>query len=88
MPVGAYEPRWFMRPVHMNPEEAVRAFVDLGAAAAMVPMHWGTFKLTDEPMAEPPQRTAAAWRAAGLPSQALWVLSPGETRVVPAAPPD
>lgn len=88
MPVGAYEPRWFMRPVHMNPEDAVRAFVDLRAAPAMVPMHWGTFKLTDEPMAEPPQRTAAAWRAAGLPPDALWVLTPGETRVVPAAPPD
>ncbi|MDQ1348078.1 MAG: hypothetical protein QG573_1452, partial [Acidobacteriota bacterium] len=51
LPTGAYEPRWFMKPVHMNPEEAVGAFRDLGAAH-MVPMHWGTFDLTDEPIDE------------------------------------
>jgi N-acyl-phosphatidylethanolamine-hydrolysing phospholipase D len=88
MPVGAYEPRWFMRPVHMNPDDAVRAFQDVRNAAFMVPMHWGTFRLTDEPMAEPPVRTAAAWRAAGLPAESLWVLNPGETRVVPRVLPD
>jgi N-acyl-phosphatidylethanolamine-hydrolysing phospholipase D len=88
MPVGAYEPRWFMRTVHMNPEDAVSAYQDLRTAAAMVPMHWGTFKLTDEPMAEPPLRTAAAWRAAGLPAESLWLIEPGETRVVPPGPPD
>jgi L-ascorbate metabolism protein UlaG (beta-lactamase superfamily) len=94
--VGAYEPRWFMRPMHMNPEDAVQAYVEArsggrarpGEYAAMVPMHWGTFKLTDEPMAEPPIRTAAAWRAAGLPPEALWLLAPGETRVLSAPPPD
>jgi N-acyl-phosphatidylethanolamine-hydrolysing phospholipase D len=83
LPVGAYEPRWFMRPVHMNPEEAVRAFADLGTGgtrAIMVPIHWGTFKLTDEPMDEPPARTRAAWAAAGLPSARLWVPRHGETR--------
>lgn len=96
MPVGAYEPRWFMRPVHMNPEDAVQAYQDLRAGwragdndyTAVVPMHWGTFKLTDEPMAEPPTRTAAVWRAAGLPPQALWLLAPGETRALRAPPPD
>lgn len=88
MPVGAYEPRWFMRPVHMNPEDAVQAFQALRVANAMVPMHWGTFKLTDEPMAEPPVRTVAAWRAAGLPDDALWVLVPGETKVVTPVLPD
>jgi N-acyl-phosphatidylethanolamine-hydrolysing phospholipase D len=90
LPVGAYEPRWFMRPMHMNPEDAVQAHLEAcaGAYAAMVPMHWGTFKLTDEPMAEPPVRTAAAWQAAGLPAEALWVLVPGETRVLRAPPPD
>jgi N-acyl-phosphatidylethanolamine-hydrolysing phospholipase D len=88
LPIGAYEPRWFMRPVHMNPEEAVQAFRDLshsrppvpGKQAVMVPMHWGTFPLTDEPMEEPPRRTAAAWRAAGLDPQDLWILAHGETR--------
>lgn len=51
LPTGAYEPRWFMKPVHMNPEEALAAFRDLGAAH-LLPMHWGTFDLTDEPIDE------------------------------------
>ena len=51
LPSGAYEPRWFMKPVHLNPEEALSAFRDLGARE-MVPMHWGTFDLTDEPIDE------------------------------------
>jgi len=82
-PVGAYEPRWFMGPVHMNPEEAVRAFQDSRAGCdegVMVPIHWGTFKLTDEPMDEPPRRTIAAWTAAGLPRDRLWLLEHGESR--------
>jgi N-acyl-phosphatidylethanolamine-hydrolysing phospholipase D len=86
LPVGAYEPRWFMRPAHMNPEEAVRAFGDVERAgspnAVMVPIHWGTFKLTDEPLDEPPVRTRAAWDAAGRPAKRLWLLRHGETRVL------
>lgn len=88
LPIGAYEPRWFMRPVHMNPEEAVQAFRDLqvsrpplpGRPSVMVPMHWGTFRLTDEPMDEPPRRVAAAWRGAGLDPADLWILAHGQTR--------
>jgi N-acyl-phosphatidylethanolamine-hydrolysing phospholipase D len=48
VPIGAYEPRWFMRAQHVNPEEGYQAFLDLGARF-MVPMHWGCFDLTDEP---------------------------------------
>ena len=88
VPIGAYEPRWFMRPVHMNPEEAVLAFRDThasrpplpGKRAVLVGMHWGTFKLTDEAMDEPPRRVATAWRAAGLDPADLWILAHGETR--------
>ncbi|MBV9773828.1 MAG: MBL fold metallo-hydrolase [Gemmatimonadetes bacterium] len=83
MPVGAYDPRWFMRPAHMNPEEAVRAYGDLGGAGDFVAMHWGTFRLTDEDPLEPPVRTRAAWREAGLPEERLWIPRHGETRVVP-----
>jgi N-acyl-phosphatidylethanolamine-hydrolysing phospholipase D len=89
-PVGAYEPRWFMGPVHMNPEEAVRAFQDSRAGCddgVMVPIHWGTFKLTDEPMDEPPRRTVAAWTAAGLPRDRLWLLTHGESRALDTGPP-
>lgn len=79
IPIGAYEPRWFMRVVHMNPEEAVTALQDLGGGA-MVPIHWGTFKLTDEPMDEPVRRIHTAWAAAGLDPGRLWLLRHGETR--------
>jgi N-acyl-phosphatidylethanolamine-hydrolysing phospholipase D len=90
IPVGAYEPRWFMHPVHMNPDEAVMAFRSLhashghAAGRAMVGIHWGTFRLTDEPILEPPRRTREAWERAKLPPDDLWVLAHGETRVVRA----
>lgn len=65
LPIGAYEPRWFMKPVHMDPEEAVQAALDLGARAALG-VHWGTFILTDEPMDEPPRRFLAEAERQGL----------------------
>jgi N-acyl-phosphatidylethanolamine-hydrolysing phospholipase D len=86
LPIGAYEPRWFMRPVHMTPEEAVQAFLDLRVGSrnggVMVAMHWGTFRLADEPVLEPPVRVRAAWSAAGLSDAELWVPAHGEARVV------
>lgn len=83
MPIGAYEPRWFMKPAHMNPEEAVRAWTELGAGGLFVAMHYATFRLTDESPLEPPVRAEAAWRAAGLPPAQLWIPHHGETRIVP-----
>lgn len=82
LPIGAYEPRWFMRTVHMNPEEAVLAASDLGAAR-LASMHWGTFALTREPPAEPQIRVRKAWLDAGFDPAALWDLAVGETRALP-----
>lgn len=81
LPIGAYEPRWFMRYLHMNPEEAVAAFRAL-QARVMVPIHWGTFKLTDEAMDEPPIRARHAWGAAGMPRSGYRQLAHGETLVL------
>jgi N-acyl-phosphatidylethanolamine-hydrolysing phospholipase D len=84
LPIGAYEPRWFMRTVHMNPEDAVAAYRALTAGGATAPpcvaMHWGTFRLTDEPVDEPPARFAQRWREAGFSERINWILAHGETR--------
>ena len=84
LPIGAYDPQWFMKPQHMGPEEAGRAFVAL-AAKHMVCMHWGTFQLTDEPLAEPPKRIVEWWNREG-PGEAevsrLWTMAVGETRAL------
>jgi L-ascorbate metabolism protein UlaG (beta-lactamase superfamily) len=79
LPVGAYHPAWFMRPVHMGPEEAVRACADLGARH-LASMHWGTFAMTSEPVLEPLHRLRAAWRGAGRDRADLWDLAIGESR--------
>ncbi len=79
VPIGAYEPRWFMKAAHMNPEEPVQVYQDLGGKGAFAGMHWGTFILTDEPVHEPPERTRAAWAAHGRPVRDLWIPAIGET---------
>lgn len=78
MPIGAYAPRWFMKTNHMNPEEAAQAARDV-RAAAMVGMHWGTFRLSDEPPLDPPRRTRLAWSSLGLPPADLHIPAHGET---------
>ncbi len=84
LPIGAYEPRWFMRKVHCNPEDAVEAYTALTARRRAAPpclaLHWGTFRLTDEPVEEPPARFAERWRQAGFADCANWTLAHGETR--------
>lgn len=80
LPIGAYAPRWFMRVAHMNPEEAVQAYRDLGGRGAFIAMHWGAFRLSDEPPLEPPERLKAAWQDAGLPDRDLWVPGIGDSR--------
>jgi len=78
LPIGAYEPRWFMGPVHMNPEDAVTAFQDLQARRA-VGMHYGTFQLTAEEIDAPQRDLAAALHAAGIDRKRFHALEIGET---------
>jgi L-ascorbate metabolism protein UlaG (beta-lactamase superfamily) len=84
LPIGAYDPAWFMEPQHLNPEQALRAFRDLGART-FVAMHWGTFKLADEPLDEPPRRLEAERERLGLPKERVRVPAVGETLVVGGA---
>jgi len=81
LPIGAYDPPWFMSRQHMGPEEAVQAFEDLGAARFLA-MHWGTFKLTDEPLDEPPRRLDTEWTRRRLPREHVHVLPVGGTLTV------
>ncbi|MDT0345980.1 MBL fold metallo-hydrolase [Streptomyces litchfieldiae] len=81
LPIGAYDPPWLQRPVHTDPEEAVRACGDLGAVR-MAPMHWATFLLSAEPPAEPLDRVRAAWRLSGRPADHLWDLPVGGSRAL------
>ena len=85
LPIGAYEPRWFMRTSHVNPEEAVRIYEDLGGRGAFLSSHWGTFRLTFEDPLEPPARLRRAWASRGLPPDLLHVPRHGETVRLPAA---
>jgi N-acyl-phosphatidylethanolamine-hydrolysing phospholipase D len=82
LPIGAYEPRWFMRYQHMNPEDVVRATAEL-RAGHMVAIHWGTFDLTDEPLDLPPQALREAVTAARADPDRFKVLAVGQTWHVP-----
>ncbi|ACI52101.1 putative outer membrane protein [Gluconacetobacter diazotrophicus PA1 5] len=84
LPVGAYDPRELMAAVHTTPEEAVAAMAELGAAQA-IGMHFGTFRLTDEPFDEPLHRLAASCAAAGLDAGRFTWLAHGECRAFAAA---
>ena len=77
LPIGAYAPRWFMKYQHMNPAEAYQAYRDLGARY-LVPIHWGTFDLTDEPLDRPPVELASAVEAASGDPDRVRVLAIGE----------
>lgn len=78
IPIGAYSPRWFMKPMHMNPEEAVQVFQESRCRRA-VAMHWGTFRLTDEPLGEPPLRLAAELSSQGISATSFIAGSIGES---------
>ncbi|WP_244404140.1 MBL fold metallo-hydrolase [Fulvimarina pelagi] len=82
LPIGAYEPRWFMRPQHQNPEEAVVGFQLLDAAYA-IGHHWATFQLTNEAITEPRESLHAALDARSIARDRFRPLIAGETFDVP-----
>lgn len=83
LPIGAYEPRWFMADQHVNPAESVKIFEIVGARHAMA-HHWGTFQLTNEAIDAPPRALAEALDAGGHDPARFRVLRPGGVFDVPA----
>jgi len=77
IPIGAYDPRWFMKDSHVNPEEAVQIALDLKTPHSFG-MHWGTFTLTDEPVLEPPARLKEALKEQNLAPDFFISPKPGE----------
>lgn len=78
LPIGAYQPRWVMTPVHCTAADAVDIHRLLGARQSLA-THWGTFVLTEEPLCEPPVLLADTLRARGVPAEAFRTLAVGET---------
>ena len=77
IPIGAYDPRWFMKNSHVNPEEAIQIALDLKTPRSFG-MHWGTFILTDEPVLEPPVRLKEALKEQNLAPDFFISPKPGE----------
>ncbi|MCE4554091.1 MBL fold metallo-hydrolase [Roseateles cellulosilyticus] len=82
IPIGAYEPRWFMKEQHVNVEEALNIHADLGAKRSLG-VHWGTFELTDEPLDEPPRQLRRQRAERGGTENDFFTLAIGETRRIP-----
>jgi len=82
LPIGAYAPRWFMRDQHQNPDEAARGFLLSGAKTA-IGHHWGTFQLTDEERAAPPDALDQALKTHKIPATQFRALPPGTAWAIP-----
>jgi L-ascorbate metabolism protein UlaG (beta-lactamase superfamily) len=83
LPIGAYEPRWFMQEQHMNPDDAVRAHLDLGAKLSIA-THFGCFQLTDEGIDDPVRELGLALRTHAVDPTRFRVLETGETLLLPS----
>lgn len=81
LPIGAFLPRWMMRPVHIDPAEAVQAHVDLRAERSLA-IHWGAFPLGADGYDVPVALLAEARTAAGLPASAFFALRPGQAEIL------
>lgn len=81
IPIGAYEPEWFMSSQHVTPEEAIQAFLDVGAET-MIPMHYGSYRLADDTAREALDRMEIARTQQGISKERIRTLSHGETLVV------
>ena len=80
IPIGAYMPAAMMSMTHTTPDEALQIFTDV-ESHRFVPIHWGTFDLTDEPLEEPPARLSAEVQRRGVDPDRVWQLKHGETRL-------
>lgn len=78
MPIGAYDPEWFMTSQHVNPEEALQAFLDV-KAETMIPMHYGTFRLADDTAQEALDRMEIERERLGIGKEQIRILKYGET---------
>ncbi len=78
MPIGAYEPEWFMKNAHINPEDAITAFLESNGQI-MIPMHYGAYRLADDTGPEALQRLLVEWEKRKLPNEQLMVLQLGES---------
>jgi len=81
IPIGAYLPRWFMGPVHLSPDEAVKVFREINSKF-FVPIHWGTFELADEPLDQPPKELLKEIQNQSLNSEQFLILKHGETKII------
>ncbi len=82
IPIGAYEPRWFMKEQHTNPAEAVQAHIELGSRQSFG-IHWGTLKLTDEDMEAPARELAQSLSQAGLAPEVFQAARNGQSWTLP-----
>ncbi|MFE8702756.1 MBL fold metallo-hydrolase [Cytobacillus sp. FJAT-54145] len=78
MPIGAYEPEWFMKISHINPEDSIKAFLEL-KGKIFIPMHYGAYRLADDTGPEALERLTNEWNCLGLGQEMLKVLAIGET---------